>query len=129
MRWPVLPSTRALRVLAWLLLALVAAATLCPIELRPASGLSVNRERFMAFALVGGAFSLAYPRRRALVIALLLGSAAALEVLQHLAPGRHGEVRDAVIKAAGGLLGCLAGVAADRLLPRGGEATSTVTDR
>jgi len=83
----------------------------------------------MAFALVGGAFSLAYPRRRALVIALLLGSAAALEVLQHLAPGRHGEVRDAVIKAAGGLLGCLAGVAADRLLPRGGEATSTVTDR
>ncbi|KAA2242376.1 hypothetical protein F0L46_03390 [Salinarimonas soli] len=108
--------TRLLCWLAWLLFGLVLLSTLSPIELRPETGLSPNRERFLAFAMLGGAFWLAYPRHRLLVVVLLLGATVSLELLQHLAPGRHGVIKDAVVKAAGGMLGCMGGMVADRLL-------------
>ena len=61
---------RLLRILAWLLLAAIAFATLSPIGLRPDSGFSPNYERFAAFAAVGMMFVLAYPRHIWLVLAL-----------------------------------------------------------
>ncbi|MDP1731205.1 MAG: hypothetical protein Q8L54_08535 [Devosia sp.] len=94
---------------AWLLLAAVAFMTLAPIGWRPVSGLSIHIERFAAFALIGLAFSLAYPRRLALVTIVVLGAAIAFEALQFLAQSRHAGLPDVVAKLAGGACGLLAG--------------------
>lgn len=96
-------------VAAWLLLAAVAFVTLAPIGWRPESGLSPQIERFAAFALIGLAFSAAYPRHLLLVAVAILGAAIGLEVLQFLVQGRHPGVRDVLAKLAGGTGGVLAG--------------------
>jgi VanZ family protein len=88
----------------WLALAFIVYATLSPIDDRP-SVAPPNFERFVAFALVGLAFALAYPKRLVLIAAIVLISAFGLEALQLLTPDRHGRLVDAVIKAAGGLCG------------------------
>lgn len=94
---------------AWLLLAVAAFVTLAPIGFRPETGLSGQVERFAAFALIGLAFSMAYPRRLWLVAFIVLGAAMALELMQFLAHSRHPGLRDVVAKLAGGTSGILAG--------------------
>lgn len=94
---------------AWLLLAVVAFVTLAPVGFRPETGLSAQIERFAAFALIGLAFSVAYPRRLWLVAFIVLGAAAAFEAMQFLVHGRHPGLRDVVAKLAGGTGGILAG--------------------
>ena len=85
-------------------LAFIVFATLSPIGLRPHLA-SVSLERFGAFALAGLLFGLAYPNRFWLVLTIVLGAAFALESMQFLTPDRHGAVRDAMIKFAGGTFG------------------------
>jgi hypothetical protein len=51
----------------WLALALIALVTLSPIEAGPSIGGS-HLEHFIAFALIGLAFALAYPSRILLVV-------------------------------------------------------------
>ncbi|MBN8942804.1 MAG: VanZ family protein [Rhizobiales bacterium] len=104
---------------AWGLLAAVFVATVGPIQLRPISGHSVGLERFLAFAIIGGLFGLAYPKRWPLVLALVLGSAAAFELMQHLSPGRHGRLADFAVKAAGGIAGLATAVLVNRRAGRG----------
>ncbi|WNV12386.1 VanZ family protein [Tardiphaga sp. 709] len=104
-------------VVAWTTLALIAFATLSPIGLRPHFG-GVSLERFGAFALVGLLFGLAYPRHLWFVLTLVGGAAVALEVLQHLTPDRHGEVRDALVKLAGGVTGIGISLALHQTLKR-----------
>ena len=88
----------------WLALAFIAYATLSPINARPViAGLQL--EHFAAFALVGLAFGLAYPKRLLLVLAVVVGSALALESLQLLTPDRHGRILDAFVKVVGGICG------------------------
>lgn len=94
---------------AWLLLAVVAFVTLAPIGWRPETGLSAQIERFAAFALIGLAFSVVYPRRLWLVAFIVLGAAVAFEVTQFLVHGRHPGLRDVIAKLAGGTSGILAG--------------------
>ncbi|MGL4314785.1 MAG: VanZ family protein [Sphingomonas sp.] len=106
-----------LPVAAWGLLAAVFVATVGPMQLRPISGQSVGLERFFAFAVIGGLFGLAYPKRWPLVLALVLGSAAAFELMQHLSPGRHGRLADFAVKAAGGLAGLAAASLVNRRRP------------
>ncbi len=89
---------------AWAILAFIVFATLSPIGLRPHLE-DVSVERFSAFAAAGLLFGLAYPRRLWLVLALVIGTACALEALQHLTPDRHGHVSDAVVKMIGGAVG------------------------
>jgi VanZ family protein len=91
-------------VAGWLALAFIVYATLCPIADRPVLA-GPQFEHFAAFAFFGLAFGLAYPRRLPLVIALVLGSAFALEILQELTPDRHARLLDAMVKAAGGICG------------------------
>lgn len=98
-------SPRLLRPLAWLLLAAIAFVTLSPLELRPNSGLSPNYERLAAFAAVGCAFALAYPRHLWLVLCLVLGAALCLEALQFLAGSRHPRFVDLAAKLIGGSIG------------------------
>ena len=93
------------RLTAWLLLFAIAAFTLSPIELRPVTGAPPHFERFAAFAAVGGAFCLGYPKHRLRTLLLILGTIAALEAAQNFVPGRHGRVPDALMKASGALLG------------------------
>lgn len=50
------------------------------------------------------------------MLLLLVGAAGLLELAQHLVPGRHGELRDFLVKAAGVTLGIVIGHAANRLL-------------
>ncbi|MHB1102397.1 MAG: VanZ family protein [Devosia sp.] len=94
---------------AWLLLAAIAFVTLAPIGWRPETGISAHIERFAAFALIGLAFSLAYPRRLWLVALMVLGAAVAFEAMQFLVQGRHAGLRDVIAKLAGGTTGVLVG--------------------
>ena len=92
----------------WLALAFIVFVTLSPIDARPVLA-PPQVERFAAFALLGLAFILAYPARWQLVVALVLGSAVGLEMLQLLTPDRHARVLDALVKATGGICGISAG--------------------
>lgn len=107
--------TPFLRLVAWLVLLAILIVTLGPIQIRPISGEPVNVERFGAFMVVGLLFALAYPKHWLRTLALIVGSAALLELLQRLAPGRHGEVLDFVFKALGGVTGIAIGVGLSRL--------------
>ncbi len=91
-------------VAAWLVLAFIAFATLSPIQDRPVVA-GPQYEHFAAFALMGFAFMRGYPNRLLLIVAVVVGSAFALEALQLLTPDRHGRLIDALVKAGGGLSG------------------------
>ncbi len=97
---------RLIAVAAWVALAFIAIVTLSPLALRPEIG-DPNLERFGAYALLGLLFVLAYPRHFILAAILIVGAAIVLEVLQLFTPDRDGEFANAVVKAAGGLLGAL----------------------
>ena len=56
---------------AWLSISAIVAVTILPIGLRPATGFSPNIERFLAMAIVGGLFVLAYPTRFWVIVAVL----------------------------------------------------------
>jgi VanZ family protein len=88
----------------WIALAFIVYATLSPINDRPVVA-GPHYEHFAAFAVVGLAFRLAYPRRILLVAAIILTSAFGLEALQLLTPDRHARLLDALVKAAGGVCG------------------------
>ena len=99
-----------MRVLFWLGLITVAVATLCPIDWRPQSGLPPDMERFGAFLIVSLLWTLGYPRRRWSGLAVLIGVAVLLEVMQDLVPGRHARLQDAGVKAAGVMIGAALGM-------------------
>ncbi len=88
----------------WAALAFIAYATLSPLDDRPVIA-GPQFEHFAAFALMGFAFALGYPKHTLLVLALAIGSAFTLEALQLLTPDRHGRVVDALVKSAGGICG------------------------
>jgi hypothetical protein len=96
------------RWVAWLLVVAVAFSTLSPIQLRPTLGAPADVERFIAFALIGGAFGLGYPKHRFVIVLLVIGLAGLLEASQHLVPSRHGQLHDFVAKGLGALTGALA---------------------
>lgn len=78
---------------------------LSPYLMRPEMKTYARFEHIIAFALLGALFSFVYPRRGILVFCLVLGGAAALEILQTFTPDRHGTLMDAVEKMAGGAAG------------------------
>jgi len=98
-------------IFACLLLAFVIFVTLSPIQLRPRTG-HPNLERFAAFMMVSGAYTLALPRRAGVIAVCMVAAAFALEAAQALSPTRDPALRDALIKAFGALIG----VAAARLI-------------
>ncbi|APO74540.1 VanZ-like protein [Rhizobium etli 8C-3] len=107
-------TSRLTRPLAWLLLAAIIFVTISPIGLRPHTMTSVNADRGLAYAVTGFLFALGYPKQWKLVALLLIFGALAIEFLQYLSPTRHARLHDAVIKAAGAMLGILTGRAAYR---------------
>jgi VanZ family protein len=92
-------------IVAWAAIALVAYVTVSPIEQRPTLPAPAGFEHVAAFAIIGALFCLAYPRQTVLVCFIVIGSAILLELAQLLTPDRHGRLRDAVEKMAGGIAG------------------------
>ena len=110
--------TKLLTVVAWVLLAATAFATLSPVDLRPHLT-SPDLERFATFAALGLLFGFAYGRMgRWIAPAIVVGSAVGLEMLQLIDPTRDGRISDALFKVAGGFLGCAIGYGARRLIER-----------
>jgi VanZ family protein len=72
-------------------------------------------EHFLAFAIFGAIFGIAYPGRTYLVLCVVIGGAGLLEFMQTLTPDRHGTLVDALEKMAGGLIGILLGKGVARL--------------
>jgi Na+/glutamate symporter len=99
---------RLFRVAAWLALAFIAFTTISPLRYRLVVS-DAHLEHFVAFALMGLAFARGYPNRLLLIVAVVIGSAFALETLQFLTPDRHGRLLDALFKAAGGVFGIVIG--------------------
>ena len=93
------------RCIAWLLLLALVLITLSPIEWRPTSGTPAHFERFAAFAVLGAAFSLGYPKHRFKALIFLVVFTGVLEALQYLVPGRHGRTYDAAVKVFGAAVG------------------------
>lgn len=93
------------RWIAWLMVCAVAIFTLAPIQFRPVTVAPVGLERFAAFATIGTAFCLGYPKQRLPILVLLLGFVGLLEAAQNYIPGRHGRLPDGLMKVSGALLG------------------------
>lgn len=94
---------------AWVVLAAVAFATLCPVELRPHVS-SPDLERFATFAALGLIFGFAYAKKGVwFALGIVVGSAFGLELLQLIDPSRDGRLADALFKATGGILGSVTG--------------------
>jgi hypothetical protein len=103
---------KILRTLAFVILALIVFSSLSPALLRPETG-HVTFERWAAFALFGTCLGLGFPAAIGRGVIFVLLVVAGLEVLQELAPGRHGRIEDAFIKSAGALAGLGTAAAAE----------------
>ena len=100
---------------AWACLIFIAYATLSSLDARPEligagfyKAIFTVLERFVAFAVLGLLFYLAYPGQVTFVCLLVFGSAVVLELLQMFVPDRDARVLDALEKLAGGAIGMLA---------------------
>jgi hypothetical protein len=102
------------RWMAWLLLVAVALFTLCPIALRPVTSAPADLERALAFALIGGAFFLGYPKHRLAVVLFVIGLVGLLEATQNLVPGRHGQMHDLTVKVFSAVVGALTAALLER---------------
>ncbi|SFI60012.1 MULTISPECIES: hypothetical protein [unclassified Phyllobacterium] len=94
---------------AWIVLALVVIVTVGPIGLRPITPFGPDVERFTAFVVVGGLFSLTYPQRRIANTVLIVLACGLLEYAQDFIPGRHPDFGNFLVKSAGAVAGMLAG--------------------
>jgi Trk-type K+ transport system membrane component len=99
--------TIVFRLVAWLLVVAIVVFTLSPIEVRPTTAAPVSLERFAAFAAIGVAMGLAYPKHRLGILIVVIGLVGVLEVAQNFVPGRHGRLPDGMVKASGALLGAV----------------------
>jgi hypothetical protein len=93
------------RWVAWLLVCAIVIFTFSPVEYRPATAAPISLERLAAFAAVGAAFCLGYPKHRLSILVLLLGAIGFMEVAQNYVQDRHGRLLDGLEKEAGALLG------------------------
>ena len=85
---------------------------------RPFTGVDHYLEHSFAFALIGLAFALGYPRYRVALTMLAVAVIGLMEILQHWIPGRHANVRDFVVNAVGVCKGIADGALADVLRRR-----------
>ena len=105
---------RLFRILAWLCLATIGALSVVAPSMRPVTFLPHNFEHVAIFSLAGLAIGLGYPNRTAPHMVTLTLFAAAVELAQFYAAGRHPRFSDLVVDA----LGACAGVAAALMLTR-----------
>ena len=97
--------TRLFRICAWLCLAAIGVLSLVAPSLRPVTFLPHNFEHVAIFSLAGLAIGLGYPNRATQQMIGLTLFAAAVEIAQFYAPGRHPRASDFVVDALGACLG------------------------
>jgi hypothetical protein len=90
-------GSKAARIAAWILAALIVILSLVPPILRPETGAPHSLEHFTIFAVTGFAFGLDYTRRHDLVAILLVIFSGAIEIAQLFVQGRHARVGDFII--------------------------------
>ena len=131
--------TRLAKVAAWIAVIAIAYATLThvgfvyafyfrlsPFLMHPAMRTYAHFEHVIAFAFLAALFGFAYPRRPILVLCIVFGAAALLEILQTMTPDRHGTLIDALEKMAGGGVGMLFVRIVQRVV---GQESRVLTDR
>ena len=97
--------TRLFRLCAWCCLAAIGVLSLVAPSLRPVTFLPHNFEHVAIFSLAGLATGLGYPNRATQHMIGLTLFAAAVELAQFYAPGRHPRVSDFVVDAIGACVG------------------------
>jgi len=105
---------RLFRILAWLCLATIGALSVVAPSMRPVTFLPHNFEHVAIFSLAGLAIGLGYPNRTAPHMVTLTLFAAAVELAQFYAPGRHPRFSDFVVDA----LAACAGIVIALMLTR-----------
>ena len=105
---------KAFRIAAWLCLVTIAALSVVSPKLRPVTILPHDIEHVLIFAIAGCAMALGYPHRAAHQLVGLVIFAAAIELSQFYAPGRHPRLIDFIVDA----FGACAGVALAALITR-----------
>jgi VanZ like protein len=109
-------ARRSVKLLAWLCLAAIVALSLVKPSLRPVTVLPHNLEHAAIFAIAGLAVGLGYPRHWLRNALLLIAFAAAVEIAQLYAPGRHARWIDFFVDAAAACVGVALAVMAERLM-------------
>jgi hypothetical protein len=85
------------RILAWIGLFAIVFLSVVPAAERPVTELGPQFEHFAAFALVGGAFAVAYDLSFSRLMILALLFCGGIELLQVPAPTRHARVSDFIV--------------------------------
>lgn len=93
------------RVAGWVLIFAIIFLSLIPPAYRPITRMGHSREHFLIFLAVGFALGLGYANRCRGLTLSLVAFAAAIELAQLFAPGRHARVVDFVVDATAGCVG------------------------
>ena len=109
---------RLFQIFAWLCVAAIGVLSIVTPSLRPVTVLPHSFEHAAIFALAGVAVGLGYPNRTVQQMIMLTIFAAAIELAQYFAPGRHPRLTDFVIDALGACAGVVLALALIRLFPR-----------
>jgi VanZ family protein len=100
---------KVLKPTSWALILGLVIVTVVPASDRPMTGLSHHFEHFIAFALVGLTFGMAYTRHLPTILLSAIIFTLALELCQIPLATRHARLADFVVDAAAACLGILAG--------------------
>jgi hypothetical protein len=98
-------GSKAARIAAWILAALIVITSVVPPTLRPETGAPHSLEHFTIFAVTGFAFGLGYRRRHDLLAILLVMFSGAIEIAQLFVQGRHARLGDFIIDAVAACIG------------------------
>ena len=97
---------RIFQAAAWLLAGIIVVLSLSPASVRPTTGAPHDLEHLLIFLATGMAFGFGYPDRFRLPTIIAQPTfAAAIEVAQIWAPGRHARMSDFLVDAAASCLG------------------------
>jgi len=109
---------RLVQSLAWFCLAAILVLSLVKPALRPVTILPHDGEHAAIFALAGLAVGFGYPKHGLRNMTLLTLFAAAIEIAQLYAPGRHARWIDFFVDAAAACVSVALAMLVGRLLPR-----------
>jgi VanZ family protein len=97
---------RIFQAAAWLLAGIIVVLSLSPASVRPTTGAQHDLEHLLIFLATGMAFGFGYPDRFRLPTIIAQPTfAAAIEVAQIWAPGRHARMSDFLVDAAASCVG------------------------
>jgi len=98
-------GSKAARIAAWILAALIVILSLVPPTLRPETGAPHSLEHLTIFAVTGYAFGLGYRGRYDLLAILLIMFSGTIEIAQLFVQGRHARLGDFIIDAVAACIG------------------------